>query len=484
MTKHLTRLFALLACILASTHLIAQEFDMGFAVITPENVADLELGYAIPGWCDGYNSSGTYLYISNNGMYDLATGEQILKEGTLSADGNVLLNASGVYRYPSEELIFATEGVGNTFIRDERYVLSLFDGVYDFATGERIFQISAIARPSSTGEYLYVDEEGVYETSTGDLVMHDPVNRQSSYDYYRFSPDDRYFINELELTIFDLENREYILDIEPSEPTMSTAFSPDSRYLAVAGKGVYSLPDGEQVLVSEGNRTSFSPDGTLVAFNGDAVYEVDSWQEVITIEEGDGSPQFTADNQYLHIFSWGAYHIPTGDFFEIENRGSFTRLSPNGDLLIDVSNGIYDLETAEQRLTFDFAESFILGSVPTPFNASQTILARSYNNFTYTQGLYAMCLVYGVAGSDWAYRSGLVTTENAIPVYDAPNGEEITDISEILLVFSQTADGAWYRISPAGGINFDREFVPLWIRAEDVTPISMPEGIPIEDPNA
>ncbi|MEL7434307.1 MAG: hypothetical protein AAFN11_10215, partial [Chloroflexota bacterium] len=105
MTKHLTRLFALLACILASTHLIAQEFDMGFAVITPENVADLELGYAIPGWCDGYNSSGTYLYISNNGMYDLATGEQILKEGTLSADGNVLLNASGVYRYPSEELI-------------------------------------------------------------------------------------------------------------------------------------------------------------------------------------------------------------------------------------------------------------------------------------------------------------------------------------------------------------------------------------------
>ncbi|MEO1645117.1 MAG: hypothetical protein AAFR67_08005, partial [Chloroflexota bacterium] len=78
MTKHLTRLFALLACILCSTHLIAQESDMGFAVITPENVADLELGYALPGICRGYDPSGQYVIAQANGVYDVYSGDLVV----------------------------------------------------------------------------------------------------------------------------------------------------------------------------------------------------------------------------------------------------------------------------------------------------------------------------------------------------------------------------------------------------------------------
>ncbi|MEL6407293.1 MAG: hypothetical protein AAFR81_23175 [Chloroflexota bacterium] len=502
MPKYLTRLFALLVCIFTSTHLIAQESDMGFAVITPENVADLELGYALPGLCGGYDPTGQYILTFGNGIYDIYTGEEVFSleeafSGIFSPDGDMFITVNGdVYDFPSGDLRFSPDISDGDFSLspDGRYLMVLNQtdnyniDVYDLVTQERLYTLDSSAIFSSTGAYMMVDAQGnlsdrrgVIETSTGETIIESDAFLKPEYQFY-FSPDDRYFIDSREFTVFDLEAETYLFKVQPSDRYYTTiAFSPDSQYIAVADDGIFTLPEGERVLTTDGAFPSFSSDGTLVALSDDSVYEVGTWEQVLDLSDITGVVEFTNDNNYLHFYSRRVMHITTGEALELE-VGDTTRLSPNQDLLISLDRGIYDLESFEQLVTFDFEEPYTR-FVSIPFNPQQTVMARSFN-FVSNAFFYDLCLVYGVAGTDWAYRSGLVTAENAIPVYNAPNGEEITDISDMLVVFSQTEDGAWYRVSVDGAVDLDLEPPPLWISADDVTPISMPEGIPIEDPNA
>ncbi|MEO1165402.1 MAG: hypothetical protein AAFV98_16570, partial [Chloroflexota bacterium] len=174
MIKHLTRLFALLVCILASTHLIAQESDTGFAVITPENVADLELGYALPGLCGGYDPTGQYILTFGNGIYNINTGEEVFSleeafSGIFSPDGDMFITVNGdVYDFPSGDLRFSPDISDGYFSLspDGRYLMVLNQtdnynmDVYDLVTQERLYTLDSSAIFSSTGAYMMVDAQG------------------------------------------------------------------------------------------------------------------------------------------------------------------------------------------------------------------------------------------------------------------------------------------------------------------------------------
>ncbi|MEL6524890.1 MAG: hypothetical protein AAFQ07_04180, partial [Chloroflexota bacterium] len=122
MTKYLTRLFALLICIFTSIQLIAQEDTAGFPVITPENVTDLELGYALPDVCDGYDPTGDYIQ-TFAGTYEIATGERVAPNGMFSPDVSTLVFRGGnIYDFPSGDLRFSTNGYNTTLSPDGRYV--------------------------------------------------------------------------------------------------------------------------------------------------------------------------------------------------------------------------------------------------------------------------------------------------------------------------------------------------------------------------
>ncbi|MEL6524888.1 MAG: hypothetical protein AAFQ07_04170, partial [Chloroflexota bacterium] len=326
--------------------------------------------------------------------------------------------------------------------------------------------------------------QGVLEISTGHAVTAEGRRVKGSY-HYEFSLDDRYFVDSIERIVVDLENNEDLFEIPASDSSdLLATFSPDSTYLAVVGEGVYTLPTGEHVFDSpDSSNVNFSPDGTLVAFSSDGVYEVGTWEQVLALtDEWGGKPYFSDDNTYLHLYQTGVYNVVTGERLEIP---SYSRLSPNGDLMIDFDDGIYDLATQEEVYTFEFDEFSIMGPAPRFFNTQQTVMARSLV-YSSDDKFYFFCLIYGVEGTDWAYRSGMVNAENKIVAYvDTPNGEELNTLDGILIVLAQTEDSRWYRVAFVGAGSYDGEILPpLWISAEDVTPISMPEGIPIEDPNA
>ncbi|MEL6525130.1 MAG: hypothetical protein AAFQ07_05405, partial [Chloroflexota bacterium] len=266
-------------------------------------------------------------------------------------------------------------------------------------------------------------------------------------------------------------------DVEPSNRYFtSMRFSFDSQYLAVADDSVYTLPEGERVFDTTDSRyVNFSPDSTLVALADGDVYELGTWEQQFAFIEADvsGFPIFTENNRYLRIVNWGWYDLTTGNNTLIPVP-DFSRFSPNGDFMEVYEEAIYSLETGEAVFSLEIDNTMRPGFVPNSFNGTQTHLAVS-------NGEQYVCQIYGAAGSDWAYRSGIVSVEDEVQSFDTPEGEENRMLSGTLVVFSQTEDGAWYRVTK--GNNMSGEPVSaLWIRADDVMPISMPEGIPIESP--
>ncbi|MEO1166701.1 MAG: hypothetical protein AAFV98_23180, partial [Chloroflexota bacterium] len=254
------------------------------------------------------------------------------------------------------------------------------------------------------------------------------------------------------------------------------SFSPDSMYLAVEQDGIYTLPDGEKVFTTtDGWTANFSSDGTVVGFADDGIYEVGTWEKLFNIEGGLQGPYFTLDSEYVFVNEWGVYQVEIGELLEIPYR--YFQVSPNNDLFISSYDGIYELDTWNKLVTFETLS-------PSPpfasYNAEQTVIAYQYINREFEDSLNSACLLYGVAGANWAYRSGLVQSDSLISAYNVPDGNEMNQISGFIVVYAQTQDNTWYKVTM--GNSFEGELTPIWIRADDVTPISMPEGIPIESP--
>jgi len=88
------------------------------------------------------------------------------------------------------------------------------------------------------------------------------------------------------------------------------------------------------------------------------------------------------------------------------------------------------------------------------------------------------CAVWSPADYPWLYRSGLIATDGSIPVYGAPSADAAVLVEGYqgeLIVFARTVDDEWYKV-------MDDDMNAGWVSTEDIEVISMPEGVPVENP--
>lgn len=377
------------------------------APITPENINQLELGYALPGGSICELSPDGASVNTYDGLYDVMTGQPVFQmeqppyRVTFSPDGTMMIFKSEVYDTHTRQVVFSPpiEGEWGLIFSPDSSLLAVGGyGVVETDTWSKRIDIpdGAPIKFSPDSKWLAVWST-VYDIETGEAVF--SFTPGTSIE---FSPDSTLMATSI--AVFDTGTWEKRFDIAGN-----ARFSPDSRLIVIFRDGIRETATGQYVAhhsdaIDYGD-FAFSPDGTMIAFGreGEMVQSTSNWEVLYTF---DGFP-------------------PT--------------FSPNGTLLATPS-GIYDAQNGE--LLFDFN----LSGSQLSFNLDNTILATGQHDF---------CALYAIEGMSWPYRSALV----------------YLDSGGIYPVYATTPDGKWLRISEI-----------FWAAADDIDILSLPEGIPVEDP--
>lgn len=456
-----------LICFVASITGQAQE------KITADNVSELEFGYALPGSCLEFSANNQYIATASGGIYEVATGVLLFANQThvkFSSDSELFADeATGnVINLETEAVEFTTVANRSNFVQDDQYLVVDADGVYDVATGEKLYSIAGRARFSPTLDYLLVDGTGVLELATGDVVLPSDTDMGNAI----FSQDDAY-IFLVNGSVFEISTGIKLFTTQLGEFSVShAAFSPNSEFVAVENVGVYTVPDGELVFETDGWTPNFSDSGRLLGITSDGIYEVGTWEKLMDIQGDPFEPIFSKDESVVLIIYDGFYNLQTGA--HLEQPVIWPYFSPDEMLIANVDDGVYATATFEKLL--EMSQSKFPGNYLV-FNSIQTRARLTYFNEAYGQNVNEACMIYGLPGTQWAYRSGLVHAPEPITAYSSPNGDAVTEIANELIVFSQTEGSEWYRITLG---EYFKPMPDLWVKAEDVTAVSLPGGIPIE----
>jgi WD40 repeat protein len=388
-----------------------------FIPITVDNVAQLELGFAVEGPCN-FSPDGRYLVSYDAGVLDIATGEIVFPQGgNFSPDMSLFSADDGLYEVEGWQQRFSTSNLGY-FSPDSSMVAIGSDGVYDTTTGELLFPAwRAAFSPDSS--LVAVTGEGVYEVETSDLRFPTETNH-----HIVFSPDGTMAAVGFE-GVYDTQSGERLFDIGEYG-----YFTADSSLFRVRRGTLIETATGREPSMFSGylqDDTTISPDIRFVAF-------------------GDGS--FTV------------YDFATGEV-AFTFYGSYPTFNHDSTLMVVGGSGVYDTSNGHLLLEFPFP-----GHVPfwrTSFNVDETLLMLQLDS--------ADCLIYGIEGFPWPFRNGLVQLTGK-PIFDSPSGEMVRDSAFWFYpVYEFTEDREWLRITE--GEN------QQWVRVADVDILSLPDGIPV-----
>jgi hypothetical protein len=271
--------------------------DNRYVVVLGDGVYNLETGerfFATDPEPDQYDPhytftrDGSRLALKSDGFYDMTTGARLFNlpgDFVFNADESMIATDFGglYYTATGERVVDAPSGLyppnlnpdstlaaisnGDVFSEDDERV----GAVYDLATGEELFTyqgINAIFSPS--GEYLTVVADGVYEVATGERL-------------YALGEDERFTLlpNVDQYTVsgqgvYDLASRELIYSINGTV----AGFSEDGSLL-FTDSGVHDAATGALILPGAGsvlfNSMVFNNDHSLITLNVDndcAVYQI------------------------------------------------------------------------------------------------------------------------------------------------------------------------------------------------------------------
>jgi hypothetical protein len=449
--------FRILACAILSLlyfNLVsAQSSSDDFITITPDNVNQLELGYIFPNICGATQKNGSLALVSKTGIYDLFTGQKTLD---LKSIWGFFSPDEKFFWGDKAELINLQSGDllpirGLTFSDDSKYA-SADDGVYELSTKKKLFAISDLGWFSPDSRYVAIVNDAIYEVKTAKKLYRLPPG------IVEFSPDSQYFAvwNQ---GIYELATGKRIIISLGTNPT----FSPNSHYVTISADGVYNIETNQRLITTTSPDSAiFSPDSKLVAIANDGVYELPSGKRRFKIS-GDQyiPPYFTKDSRFLVNDNDGVYDLNTNQ--KRYSIAHLTGITQADDLIITREKGI--IETASGTTKFQI--------MPAYFAAHDKLVYQ-----TIPTDVGNLCLLFGIKGDKWPYRSGLVNTSRT-QIYSTPDGEKRLDPQGKLLisdkqlaVFAQTDDKKWLRVADSA-----------WVKASDVQPKSLPEGIPIENPS-
>jgi len=444
-----------------------------FQPITPENIADIELGYAVPGYCmfGGINPDGQWLasnnfYGSNNRIYDLATGvEYFALPSTVSysPDGQwVLFNGNGLYSYPSmhHKMTLPAQTYAH-FSPDSKYVFVRGMGVYEIETLTHVIPTEGeYARFSPQGTYISIDDDGLYEIETGQRIAEDNNPREWYQD--SFSPNEQWVFRNYG-GLYRLPSYEQMWEV--SESAYGLDYSSDGQYIAVDTLGILEVETGEMVIPNFTLGAAFTSDSSQVVLS-DGIYNLPSGEKVVSFS----ATTIDLSSSEKFVFSEaGVFDFVTGERIELVGN-AYSVSTFDEDRYMLEGNRIYDTndwqlvtEVMPERLTY-------------PLVSEQGNLVTNLHSGRDTN-TGASCLIYGVEGNRWPYRSGVVRSEADVVLYETPQAvEQLAYVSGEMIVYAQTEDQQWFKVLR------DTERIEYgWIHAADIEPVFMPEGIPVED---
>jgi hypothetical protein len=280
------------------------------------------------------------------------------------------------------------------FSADDSRIMLQYWGIYDVATGERLYTTEKLFGASPDNQYVAVDGEGVYNISTGELIFPLAVSAGTFAFVPTFSPDSSKVASYD--GVYAVPSGEHIVSWDLENP--EAFFSPNSRYITLMGHGVYDLQTGEQLFPVAPQYDPYTPlsrfnaDSTRLTIEGDALYDVTTGTRLASITS---DYNFSSDGSLITMPFGGVMSMETGE--TLLNVGGYyaPALNPDNTLAaasawdqdtpsVGRDGAVYDMATGEPRFTYN----------------------SEYAVFS-TDGLYLIAMndgVYNVSSGERLYR--------------------------------------------------------------------------------
>ncbi|MEO8607452.1 MAG: SH3 domain-containing protein [Chloroflexota bacterium] len=436
---------------------ISPPFQTKRTPITRSNIDQLQLGFALPNHCGMFSPDGKLMAISEDGLYDLATGQRRFSfsgdVAKFSSDSRLLaIYNDGIYDVANSERRFDTANQPINFSSNNQFVV-IGNDVFDLSSGDHLLSVQGYPIVlSPDGRWLIVGGDGVYDISTRERLFATYSNN------FAFRPDGRLLFAD------GTGLHGGVYDGVTGNPLFSTAgypsiFSSDGRFLAVEHDGIYDTLNGSYKRLEFFGlpaQTFFSPDNRLLVV-GTKVYDLETGNIRFTTST-DLLVHFSPDSKFVvsGYEKGGLYRVDSGTrLLTIINSSTYFN---NDSTLLAIDDGLYDTDTSEQLFSY---KGFVVG-----FNSDNTLLAVGYED--------NVCKLYGLSNYPWPYRSGLIQPVAKVNLRETPeeNATALFVADEELVVFARTQDHNWFKVR--------YENRDAWVATSVVNVIFMPDGVLVE----
>ncbi len=187
------------------------------------------------------------------------------------------------------------------FSPDGQYVVDPMTGVYRLNDGQRQYElrhdsIDYVMPPRFTSDGRYVAFHDQSETSeSGRKFIYRVADGRQLFEfeaYYDFSPNGA-LIAIGDDGVYRLSDREKLFEIEGLLPD----FSEDGQFLTTYAN-IYRVSDGTR-LMSVSNIPELSPDGRYVALSGEGVFTLSDGKQLFEVDDREWWLDFTYDSKYV-----------------------------------------------------------------------------------------------------------------------------------------------------------------------------------------
>jgi hypothetical protein len=356
---------------------VSPTLDGGSIIDAMESLAPLPTATVIPDYWDGSRGN---LGIAKRFDSENCTGFTPNDLYAYGPDWTYIIDNDEVEEYTGATEIVISPGGTLAAVEDH--------GLYRLDTGERLYAIGGAPKFSADGRYVASDYLGVYDVAGDRLIR----NARASEEYSAISPDGRLIVSRgLQGTgafVFDMQTGETIIEDESGHGFEDANFSPSGRLLAIAGVGVFEMPDGppliegdvgttfspyelhigggsiiadiyaNEILLSfdEARRVFFTPDNHYMAVENEGLYDLPTMEMVFSLPD-DSAIAMSHDGRTLAVQPVGWYKIPGGEITRIDDVGENPYDTPplfsrDDNVVAFDGVGIYGVETGRRLAAF------------------------------------------------------------------------------------------------------------------------------------
>lgn len=329
----------------------------------------LETVAAFDSRCDAFDEDWSHVALRDGNIYTLPAGalQLTIEDGValqISPDGTVVAAPGlGVYDLATGNRLFPIgrqEEVVNeaVFSWDSQLVAVAGDGLYEIATGERMLAFDQddswfVFTPDNS--LLAVAGNGLFDTTNGERLF--ALSDRFGYRFMRFNADSTLLAVD-DVGIYAIATGELTHSLV-GEYMQFNAIDPN---LVVYMGGVFDGVTGETVTrnhPSAGIGRFFSEDGELLAVGEEAVYRIDhetrTFEKLLDLEGQ--IPQISPDGSLVSVWErdeeetvLAVFDTATGAR-RFQTPDGIPRFSPDGSLLAIQRVAVYDTVTGE--IVFD-----------------------------------------------------------------------------------------------------------------------------------